>query len=67
MTRTPHLGAVSVSVIAGEIEVTNTPITLTPSLGQQVVMGNSGLYFHIKPEVARQWVSVLEPIAKEND
>lgn len=64
MTRTPHLGAISISVIAGEIEMTHTSATLTPSLGQQIVMGNSGLYIHIKPEVARQWLPIIQKIAE---
>lgn len=31
---------------------------------RMVRMGNT-TYFHITPEMARQWITVLEPIAEE--
>jgi hypothetical protein len=55
-------GDLSVSVIAGHIEATSQPPH--PEIGQQVKMGDSRLYFHIKPDVARQWIGVLESIAE---
>lgn len=55
-------GILSVSAIAGPIRATSQP--RNPNIGQQVTMGDD-LYFHITPEVARQWIGVLEPIAKD--
>jgi hypothetical protein len=56
-------GTVGVSITAGHIAATKQP--LHPVIGQQVVMG-AGINFmlHITPDVARQWIGVLEPIAK---
>lgn len=54
-------GLVSVSVIAGEIRP--AAHDADGLIGKQVMMGN-GLYFHITPTVARQWIGVLEPIAE---
>lgn len=59
---TINTGHISIAVVAGDIRATTQPVE--PKLGQQVRMGDT-LFFHIKPEVARQWIGVLEPIAKE--
>lgn len=56
------IGIISVSAVAGPIRATNHP--RNQKIGQQVTMGDD-LYFHITPEVARQWIGVLEPIAKD--
>ena len=53
-------GNVSVSVLAGHITATERPIS--DLIGKQVMMGDD-LYFHITPEVAAQWIAVLETIA----
>jgi hypothetical protein len=37
-----------------------------PRIGQQVTMGDDAAFIlHITPEMARQWITVLEPIAEE--
>lgn len=58
-------GTVGVSITAGHIAATDQP--MHPVIGQQIVMG-TGVDFmlHITPEVAAQWIGVLEPIAKES-
>jgi hypothetical protein len=53
----------SVSVVAGDITATTQPPR--EDIGQQVKMGDD-LYFHIKPDVARQWIGVLESIAAKD-
>lgn len=50
---------VSVSISAGPIEATPNA---TPLAGQQVRMGDN-LLLYIKPEIARQWIDALTPIA----
>ncbi len=55
--------ALSVSILAGPIELADRPPN--PDVGQMVLMGFSGFYFHITPEIAKQWVPVLETIAGE--
>jgi hypothetical protein len=55
--------SLSVSVLAGPIELADRPAD--PKVGQMVLMGFSGFYFHITPEIAKQWVPVLEQIAGE--
>lgn len=52
-------GHTSVSVIAGHIRATTQPIH--PEIGKQVSMSDN-LYFSITPEIARQWIGVLEAI-----
>lgn len=54
-------GSISVSLLAGNITATTRP--LHPEIGQQIRM-NDDFYFHITPEVARQWIDALEPIAE---
>jgi len=58
-------GTVGVSITAGHIAATDQP--MHPVIGQQIVMG-TGIDFmlHITPTVAAQWLTVLEPIAKES-
>lgn len=56
-------GNISVSVLAGHIEVDVT--SPNERIGQQVIMGDD-LYFHITPDVAKQWISVLETITKDS-
>jgi len=62
MTTTTE-GTVGVSITAGHIAATDQP--LHPVIGQQIVMG-TGVDFmlHITPDVARQWIGVLEQIAE---
>jgi len=58
-------GTVGVSITAGHIAATDQPIH--PVIGQQIVMGTGADFMlHITPEVAAQWLTVLEPIAKES-
>lgn len=59
-TRTTTI--VSVNIIAGPIRATSQP--RHELLGQQVSMGDDA-YLNITPDVARQWIGVLEPIAEE--
>ena len=56
-------GTVGVSITAGHIAATDQPPH--PVIGQQVVMG-TGVDFmlHITPDVARQWIGVLQTIAE---
>lgn len=58
-----HNGLLNVSVLAGEIQPTQQAIN--PAIGKQVTMGDSGLIFHITPEIAKQWLPVLQTIAAE--
>ena len=62
--RTNSNGHVSVSLLAGNIAATSRP--MHSEIGQQIRM-NDDFYFHITPQTARQWIEVLEPIAKEAD
>lgn len=57
------LGRIMLIVNAGDIQPTNQPTH--PVVGKQVRMGDSGLTLNITPATARQWIGVLEPIAKE--
>lgn len=50
---------VSVSISAGPIEATPN---VTPVSGQQIRMGDN-LLLYIKPDVAKQWIDTLTPIA----
>ena len=57
-------GHISVTVQAGHIQATET----APNhIGQQITMAGASAMFYIKPDVARQWISVLETIAREDD
>lgn len=60
---TPVLGDVSVSVLAGHLHPTSE--AANERIGKQIQMGNTGLYFHILPETAKQWIETLTPIAQE--
>ena len=53
---------VSVSVIAGPIRKTTQP--RNERIGQQVAMTDE-FYFSITPDIARQWIQTLTPIAEE--
>lgn len=55
-------GIVSTSINAGDITATGHG---NPTSGHQLSMGNN-LFIHITPETAKQWIGVLEPIAKED-
>lgn len=57
-------GIVSVSVIAGPIKPTQ--LRMHAEIGKGINMGNN-FSFHITPEIARQWITVLEPISKEDN
>ena len=54
-------GSIYVSVNAGHIKAANLPPH--EIIGQQVRMGDD-LYFHITPDVARQWIGVLTTVAE---
>ena len=58
---TAHTNSLSVSIMAGPIELADRPPN--PDVGQMVLMGHSGFYFHIHPEIAKQWIPVLQTIA----
>ena len=60
---TAHTNALSVSILAGPIELADRPPN--PDVGQMVLMGVSGFYFHITADVAKQWLPVLQTIAGE--
>ena len=55
-------GQVTATIMAGHIEATTTKPN---NIGQQVVMAGSSVHIYITPNVARQWIGVLEQIAKE--
>ena len=57
-------GHMRVLVVAGPIELSVHPAQ--PLSGKQVLMGNSGLSLHITPDIAKQWLPVLEQIAKDS-
>ena len=57
-------GIVSAMIVAGPIENTGHSI---PDLGQQLSMDHTRVMLYITPTMARQWIGVLEQIAKEND
>jgi hypothetical protein len=55
--------------VSARISIDAEPIvkasrTLGHDGARMVRMGNT-TYFHITPEMARQWITVLEPIAEE--
>ena len=60
---TTHTNALSVSILAGPIELADRPPN--PDVGQMVLMGVSGFYFHITKDVAAQWIPVLTAIVNE--
>lgn len=61
---TAFTNALSVSIMAGPIKLADRPPS--PEVGQMVLMGVTGFYFHIHPEIAKQWIPVLESIAKDS-
>ena len=56
-------GRINVSIEAGHLKPTITPPS--PALGKQVEMDGSNVLLYITPEVAKQWLTVLETIAGE--
>jgi hypothetical protein len=59
-----NIGSVGVSITCGPIAATSQPIH--PRIGQQVTMGDDAAFIlHITPEMARQWIQTLTPIAEE--
>lgn len=50
----------SVTIVAGPIQPARNPVG---AFGHMLRMHDAGAYITITPEVAAQWVSVLEPIA----
>lgn len=52
----------SVSIVAGPITLPSNPIG---TLGHMLKMHGGAMYITIDPETARQWISVLETITKE--
>ncbi|MFH5879783.1 hypothetical protein [Arthrobacter sp. NA-172] len=61
MSNTTKTGHVTVSILAGPIEATGNE---SESGRHQIWMANGLAFIHITPDVARQWIGVLEPIAK---
>jgi hypothetical protein len=61
MSSTENDGLISTSINAGQIKSTGNGNSKT---GHQLRMGY-GLFIHITPDVAQQWIDVLTPIAKE--
>jgi len=61
MTRS---GFASVSVNAGPITPTHLPTR--PDIGKGFDMGNY-LTIHIRPDIARQWINELTPIAEQDN
>lgn len=57
-------GFASVSVNAGPLTPTHLPTR--PDIGKGFNMGDY-LTIHIRPEVARQWIATLEPIAEQDN
>jgi hypothetical protein len=57
------VGQVQASVVAGHIEATATKPN---NIGKQVAMTGSGVMFYFTPDVARQWIGVLETIAAKD-
>ena len=56
-------GTVGVSITAGHLKLMNEPPF--PRLGRQLMMGDTGaLMIHINPATAKQWLTVLTPIAE---
>lgn len=55
-------GTVGVAITCGPIKATDQPIH--PHIGQQITMGNdSSFMLHITPDIAKQWIETLTPIA----
>jgi len=57
-----ELDVVSVSIIAGTITRSGAP---NGSFGALVRMGDGNIYFQITPEIAAQWLPIIESIAGE--
>lgn len=53
---------VSVSIIAGPITRPNSEVG---SFGHLIRMGHGNIYLQITAETAKQWLPVIETIAKE--
>lgn len=56
-------GQVTAAIHAGHIEATATKPN---HIGQQVAMAGSGVHIYITPDVAKQWIGVLETIAEDH-
>ena len=52
----------SVSIVAGPLTLPDNP---HGTLGHMVKMHGGAMYITITPDVARQWITVLESISKE--
>jgi len=59
---TDFTNALSVSIMAGPIQLADRPPN--PDVGQMVLMGVSGFYFHITRDVAAQWLPVIKQISE---
>ncbi|GAP53849.1 hypothetical protein AHiyo6_04140 [Arthrobacter sp. Hiyo6] len=55
-------GYISASIVAGHIKATKS--AAISNIGKQVAMSGSTTMLYIKPDVARQWIGVLEQIAE---
>ena len=60
MSNAKNDGLISTSINAGHINATGN----SNETGHQLRMGY-GLFIHITPDVAAQWIDVLTPIAQE--
>jgi len=60
----PISGQVTALIIAGHLEAADTKPN---NIGHRFIMAGSSVTFYIKPEVAKQWISVLETIAAKED
>lgn len=59
----PGAGSIQTAILAGYIEPTQT---VPNHIGQQMTMRGSSTILYITPEVARQWIQALEPIAEQD-
>lgn len=59
----PTEGYITAAIQAGHISKTSNPPG--PKIGQQVSMAGATTYIYITPEVARQWLPVIQQIAEE--
>ena len=65
LAKAATIGTVGVSITCGHIAATDQPPH--PRVGQQIMMGDDASFMlHITPDVARQWIGVLEGIAKDS-
>lgn len=54
----------SVTIVAGTLTPAPGPVA---TFGHMLRMHDAGTYIHIDPETARQWLTVLTPIAESEN